>query len=69
MSLSLFTLRKVYGYNCLAILTCYVHVLQGQLLITLQLASINLDSSLTKNLSIHVATSQLNQEDTYFMNV
>ena len=43
----------------------YVYALQGQLLIMLRLVSINLDSSLIKNLSACVATFQLNQEDTY----
>jgi len=60
--------KKVLGSKLLAIQTPYMHVLQEQLLITLQLVSIDLDSSLEKNLNVHAVYTPLNQDTISFMN-
>ena len=61
--------KEVLSSKILAIQTPYVHVLYEQLLITLQLASIDLDSSLEKNLNVHVIYTSLNQDIIFFMYV
>jgi len=47
----------------------YVHALQEQSQIILPLVNTDLDFSLGKNLSVHVAYIQLNQDTISFMNV
>ena len=61
--------KKVLGLKLLAIWTSYVHILQEQLIITLQLVSIDLDSSLEKNLNVHAVYTPSNQSTIFFMNV
>jgi len=68
-SLNLPTPREGLGSKSSDIQTLCVHVLCKQLLIMLQLASIDLDSSLGRNLNICVVHILLNQDITFCMNV
>ena len=66
-SLNHFTLKEDLGYSHLVTWTHYVYV-QLELLLIMHLSvNIDLDSSLGKNLSAHVAYIQLNYEDIFFM--
>jgi len=68
ISLNHLTSKEVLGSKLLAIQTPYVYMLQEQLLIMLQLASIDLDSSLEKNLNVHAVYIPSNQGIIFFMN-
>jgi len=57
------------GSKLLAIQTLYVCVLQEILQIMLLLANTDLNSSLGRNLSVHVAYTLLNQDVISFMSV
>jgi len=60
-------LKEVFGYSGLDTWICYVCEWPELLLITLQSVNIDLDSSLRKNLSVHVAHTQSNHKDIFFM--
>jgi len=62
-----FTLKEDLGYSCLVTQTHYVHIQLELTLIIYLLVNIDLDSSLGKNLSAHVAYIWLNCEDIFFM--
>ena len=62
-----FILKKNLGYSCLITQTHYVCMWLELLLIMHLSVNIDLDSSLGKNLSAHVAYIQLNYEDIFFM--
>ena len=59
--------RVAYSSKTLAILTCFVLEPPELSPIIHQQVNINSDSSLTKNLVVHVANIPLNQDDTFFM--
>jgi len=61
--------KKSLGSKSSATQTLCVHVLCVQLPIMLQLASIDLDSSLGRNLNVYADHILLNQDATYFMSV
>jgi len=63
------TSKKGLGSKSLATQTLCVHVLYVQLPIMLQLASIELDSSLERNLNVCADHILLNQDAIYFMSV
>ena len=69
ISLNLPTPRESLGSKSLDIQTLCMCVLCKQLLIMLQLASIDLDSSLGRNLNIYAVYILLNQDVTFYMNV
>ena len=62
------TSKEVLDSKLLAIQIPYVCMLQEQLLITLQLASIDLDSFLEKNLNVYAVYTPSNQGTIFFMN-
>ena len=68
-SLDLPTPREGLSSKSSDIQTLCVHVLCKQLLIMLQLASIDLDSSLGRNLNVYAVHILLNQDITFYMNV
>ena len=66
-SLNCFILKEDLGYSHLVTQTHYIHV-QLELLLIMHLSvNIDLDSSLGKNLSAHVAYIQSNRKDIFFM--
>ena len=69
ISLNLPTPRESLGSKSLDIQTLYMCMLHEQLLIMLQLVSIDLDSSLGRNLNVHMVYILLNQDATFYMNV
>ena len=62
-------LRKGLGSKSLDIQTLCMCVLCKQLLIMLQLASIDLDSSLGRNLNVCMVHILLNQDVTFYINM
>ena len=60
-------LKEVLSYSSLDTRIHYVHKWPELLLIMLQSVNIDLDSSLRKNLSVHVAHTQSNHKDIFFM--
>jgi len=66
---NLYIAKAAYGFNSLAISTCYVQEPQEQLPIMLQLVNTDFASSLEKNLVVCVVSILLRQDDTSFMSV
>jgi len=60
-------LKEVLSYSGLDTQIRYVHERPELLLIMLQLVNMDLNSSLRKNLSVHVAHTWLNHEDIFFI--
>jgi len=61
--------KVAHGFNLLAIPICYAWELQEQLPIMLQLVNIIFASSLGKNLVVHVVSTLLRQDNTFFTSV
>jgi len=61
--------KEDHSSKCSVTQIPYVYALQEQSQIMLPLVNTDLDFSLGKNLSVHVAYTQLNQDTISFMNV